>query len=175
MSDPRRPSATATSRSAPTTPFPSFSADPESWFRHVDELLAHAPRAVLDAAPETWTDVSGHDWRVVTTPDGPEVRPGLQGPFLRQGGLPRISALLVMPERVTVELSMHSWRAVATLDAGTVRVQHLGLAMLTGLELPHEGLDRLDSSVWNEAETRWRKLRSRQRVAIEVEDARPVR
>jgi hypothetical protein len=147
--------------------------DPAAWFERIDQLLDVEPERVLSARPATWIDPSGHRWRVVATADGPEVRPGMQSPFLRTGGLPRITAVLITPHHLVVELSMRDWRAMADLPIGTVRVRPLGLAMLTGIELPHEGLDRVGSEVWQAAEERWERLAREGRVAIEVEGPPP--
>jgi hypothetical protein len=97
----------------------------------------------------------------------------MQSPFLRNGGLPRITAVLITPHHLVVELSMRDWREMADLPIGTVRVRSLGLAMLMGIELPHEGLDRVGSGVWQAAEKRWEQLAAAGRVAIEVEGPPP--
>jgi hypothetical protein len=154
---------------APPLAFPSFAVDPAAWFEYVDGLLETDPRAVLSAPPENWTDPAGHVWQVLATADGPEARPALQSPFLRQGGLPRISALLVTPEQLVVELAMHDWHQVVNLPIGTIAVRDLGLAMLTRLELPHEGLERVAREVWDAASRRWVRSRSSSQVAIAVE------
>ena len=153
--------------------FPSFAVDPAAWFEHVDGVLETDPRAVFRAEPENWTDPAGHVWQILATADGPEARPGLQSPFLRQGGLPRISALLVTPEQLVVELAMHDWHQVVNLPIGTVAVRDLGLAMLTRLELPHEGLERVAGEVWEAASRRWARNRSSSRVAMAVEGRSP--
>lgn len=155
-------------RAGPTA---SFAADPGAWLEHVDELLARDPRLVLTLPPETWVDPSGHAWRVVATAEGPEVRPGLESPFIRQGVLPQITALLVTADGVRVELSMRGWREIVAMPIGSVPVRHLGLAMLAGVELPHEGLDRIGPQTWEAAVERWRATRDR-RVAIEIRDGR---
>lgn len=142
--------------------FPSFAADPVAWFEAVDGLLASNPDAVRAARPETWTDPAGHAWRVVVTADGPEVRPGLENPFLVQGPLPRITAMLVTPPSLAVELSMLHWRQVTLVPAAHCSVRNLGLAMLTGVELPHEGLERIGADTWDQASVRWEHLRSAQ-------------
>ena len=97
----------------------------------------------------------------------------MQSPFLRNGGLPRISALLITPHHLVVELSMRDWREMADLAVGAVPVRHIGLAMLTGVELPHEGLERIGPEVWQAAEARWVELSPGTRVPIEVEGPPP--
>jgi hypothetical protein len=168
--------ATASSDRPPSgTPrFPSFAVDPAGWFRRIDELLGAEPELVLAARPATWIDPAGHRWRVVATADGPEIRPGMQSPFLRNGGLPRISAVLVTPHHLVAELSMRDWREMADLPIGVVPVRALGLAMLTRLELPHEGLERIGVEVWQAAEARWAELSPGTRVPIEVEGPPPA-
>lgn len=148
--------------------FPSFAVDPAAWFDHVDQLLATDPSAVRDAEPANWVDPAGHSWRVLAATDGPEVRPGLQSPFLPRGTLPRITAVQVTPDALLVELAMRDWHEVATVDSRDVSVREVGLAMLTGVELPHEGLERVGREVWEAAERRWARGRSAGQVAITV-------
>jgi hypothetical protein len=140
----------------------------------MDRMLATDPDSVIAVEPENWIDGAGHVWRVLATADGPEVRPGLQSPFLRQGALPRITAVLVTPARVLVELSMREWREVAILPAGDIAVRDLGLAMLTGIELPHEGIDRVGREVWDAADRRWTQSRAAGRVAVPVHGSRSL-
>lgn len=134
---------------------PRFAHDPIAWFERVDELLAHDPAAVRLARPDAWTDDDGHHWRVVATADGPEIRPGLESPFLVHGRLPRITSLLISPPAIKAELSMRDWRQVAAIPVGTCSVRDLGLAMLTGVELPHDSLERVGVETWELAANRW--------------------
>jgi hypothetical protein len=147
---------------------PSFAADPVAWFDAVDALLPRDPEIVRVITPETWTDPDGHHWRVVRTHDGAEVRPGLQSPFIVRSELPRISAILVTPERLATELTMRDWREVVTLRIGQISLVDLGLAMLTGMELPHEGLERLGPDVWSDAAARWARRHSSTRVGFRI-------
>jgi hypothetical protein len=148
-------------RSIPTGPgradpgLPRFADDPIAWFARLDELLTRDPAAVRLAQPETWTDDDGHHWRVVATDDGPEVRPGLESPFLVHGRLPRITSLLISPPAIKAELSMRDWRQVTAIPVGTCSVRDLGLAMLTGVELPHDSLERVGAETWELAASRW--------------------
>lgn len=134
---------------------PRFADDPIAWFESVDELLAHDPASVRLARPDVWTDDDGHQWRVVATADGPEIRPGLESPFLVHGRMPRITSLLISPPVIKAELSMRDWRQVAVIPVGTCSVRDLGLAMLTGVELPHDSLERVGADTWELAATRW--------------------
>ena len=156
------------SRGADPLTFPSFAADPVAWLEYVDALLDRDPVLVRSATPDAWTDPAGHRWRVVLTTDGPEVRPDLQHPFIRSGGMPRLTSIGISPTHITVEMSQRDWRDVAVVPVGAVRVRNLGLALLTGVELPHEGLDRLGDDIWERAQQRWASLHSRVMVAIEV-------
>ena len=90
------------------------------------------------------------------------MRPGLENPFLVQGPLPRITAMLVTPPSLAVELSMLHWRQVTLVPAAHCSVRNLGLAMLTGVELPHEGLERIGADTWDQASVRWEHLRAAQ-------------
>lgn len=153
----------------PGTP-PSFAGDPEAWFGWIDTLLDAAPDRLRDIGPvEPWADREGHHWRVVATHDGPEVRPGLENPFLVTGDLPIITALLVTPTHVAAEVTMQWWRQVMWVPAGSVRVYHLGVAMLARYELPHEAVDRIGADVWHDAVRRWR-----QQYALPPDAAAPV-
>jgi hypothetical protein len=174
-SSPRHATASSDRPPSRSPRFPSFAVDPAAWFQRIDELLEVEPERVLAARPATWIDPSGHRWRVVSTSDGPEVRPGMQSPFLRSGGLPRISAVLVTPHHLVAELSMRDWREMVDVPIGVVPVRALGLAMLTGLELPHEGLERIGREVWQAAEARWAEVSLGSRVPIEVEGPPPPR
>ena len=135
---------------------PSFSADPLRWLEWLDAVLERSPELVAGlSACDSWTDRDGHTWRVVITPEGPELRPGLENPFLVHGQLPRLTALLVTPTVLRLELSLEGWREVRELPVGAQRVRDLGLAMLTRTELPHAGLDRVGPETWQLAATRW--------------------
>ena len=134
---------------------PRFARDPIAWFEGVDELLTRDPASIRLARPDTWADAEGHHWRVVTTADGPEIRPGLESPFLVHGRLPRITSLLITPPAIKAELSMRDWRQVAAIPIGACSVRDLGLAMLTGVELPHDSLERVGSETWELAASRW--------------------
>lgn len=138
------------------TDLPSFAADPLGWLEWLDAALERDAQLVTTAAPDdSWVDPDGHRWRVVMTPEGPELRPGLENPFLVHGQLPRLTALQVTPSVLRLELSLEGWREVRELPVGAQRVRDLGLAMLTRTELPHAGLDRVGSETWQLAETRW--------------------
>lgn len=137
---------------------PSFAHDPEAWFGWIDTLLDAAPERVREIGPvEPWADREGHHWRVVATHDGPEIRPGLENPFLVTGDLPIITAVLVTPTHVAAEVTMEHWRQVMWVPVGRVRVYHLGVAMLARYELPHEAIDRIAPGIWRDAVRRWRQ------------------
>lgn len=137
---------------------PSFARDPEAWFGWIETLLSAAPERIREIGPvEPWADREGHHWRVVATHDGPEIRPGLENPFLVTGELPIITALLVTPTHIGAEVSMRRWRQVMWVPVGSVRLYHLGVAMLARYELPHEAIDRIASGVWRDAVRRWRE------------------
>lgn len=150
-----------THRSIPVGPgdppdAPSFSADPLAWLEWMDATLERAPERVSTLAGcDAWTDPDGHSWRVVITPEGPELRPGLENPFLVHGQLPRLTALQITPHVLRLELSLEGWREVREMPVGAQRVRDLGLAMLTRTELPHAGLDRVGPDTWQLAASRW--------------------
>ncbi len=135
---------------------PHFSADPLAWLEWVDAVLEQAPERVTTlVACDSWSDPDGHTWRVVITPEGPEMRPGLENPFLVDGQLPRLTALQITPHVLRLELSLEGWREVREVPIGAQRVRDLGLAMLTRTELPHAGLDRVGPDTWQLAASRW--------------------
>jgi hypothetical protein len=137
---------------------PTFASDPEAWFGWIDALLSAAPERVREIGPvEPWADREGHRWRIVATHDGPEIRPGLENPFLVTGELPIITALLVTPTHLGAEVTMRRWRQVMWVPVGSVRVYHLGVAMLARYELPHEAIDRIPPDAWRDAVRRWRE------------------
>ncbi len=139
---------------------PPFDSDPLAWFQWVDRLLERQPTRITEVGPSgPWDDGAGHRWRVVSTPDGPEVRPGLQNPFLVNGSLPRITAVLLTPEAFRLELALEGWREVRDVRVGDVRAQDIGLAMLTRTELPHLGLERIGPETWALAAARWHDAR----------------
>ena len=156
----RRPSSIPTGPGRADPQLPRFADDPIAWFERVDELLAHDPPSIRHARPDVWTDEDGHQWRVVATADGPEIRPGLESPFLVHGRLPRITSLLVSPPTVRAELSMRDWRQVAVIQVGACSLRDLGLAMLTGVELPHDSLERVGPDTWELAASRWSARRA---------------
>jgi hypothetical protein len=140
-----------------TDDLPPFGQDPVAWFEAVDRLLETRPHRIRFVRPAAWTDRDGHHWRVVLTEEGPEVRPGLQNPFMIQTDQPRISAIRIGPRRVDLELSMSRWREVVSLPVGRWSVRDLGIAMLLSFELPHDGVDRMEPDVWDRARQRWRE------------------
>jgi hypothetical protein len=140
----------------PTRDEPDFSEDPRAWCAWMDELIASDPARVRDVRPAaSWVDDAGHHWRVVGTPEGPEIRPGLENPFLVHGPLPRITAILVTDQSLSVELTLRDFREVHDVPLGVVRLEDLGTAMLTGTELPHHAVERVGDETWSLAARRW--------------------
>jgi hypothetical protein len=129
----------------PRSALPPFSADPYRWFDCVRaELVERRWHEILDGiGPASWTDHSGHTWRVVRTETGVEVRPELQEPFLRVGESPKVTAIAINHDRIEVELSARSGRWVDRFPSDSFDVSALGRAMLDEHELPHDNLPRL--------------------------------
>jgi hypothetical protein len=137
---------------------PDFAADPRAWCAWLDAIIAQDPLRIREVRPEaSWIDRAGHHWRVVATPEGPEIRPGLENPFLVHGPLPRITAILVTDRAVSVELTLRDFREVHDVPLGAVRLEDLGTAMLTGTELPHHAVERVGEETWSLAASRWRR------------------
>jgi hypothetical protein len=138
-------------------PCPPFATDPIGWFTWVDDALAAGRSLEPAAQPSAWTDAEGCEWRVLASTDGPEVRPSFGSAFMIERGMPMISALLVSPTRMLVELTWRDGREVVEAAHGAVACRDLGLAMLTGTELPHEAITRLGPDTWERAGERWRE------------------
>lgn len=77
---------------------------------------------------------------------------------MRSRGMPTISALLVTPTRILVELTWRDGQEVVTAEPTTVGIRDLGVAMLTGTELPHEAVTRVGPDTWRRARERWEGL-----------------
>lgn len=152
-------------RARPTAP-PPFDADPSAWFEWLDAALA-AGEPIDDAAhAAAWADPRGHVWRVVVTPDGPEVRPAFGAPFGPSHDLPMVCAILIAPPVLHVELAWRTGQEVARLGIDEVSVHDLGLAMLTATELPHESVARVGPDTWRRARERWHALATRSRARV---------
>lgn len=152
---PGRPTAHG---AAPRGSCPRFGDDPAGWLAWIDAALA-AGIGLADATrPGSWTDPAGRSWRVIAAPEGPELRPALGSQFLAAHDMPLISAMLLEDGRIRAELTWRDGREVRTIDAGTVSVVDLGLAMLTLTELPHESLARVGDETWARARERWKLL-----------------
>lgn len=149
---PRRP---AESRPAACPP---FATDPAAWFAWLDGTIAAGRPIDAVAGAATWTDGRGRGWRVVVTTEGLEVRPAFGSPFMVARDLPVISAILVSPPLLHVELSWRTGQEVARLGTDEVSVRDLGLAMLTETELPHEAIGRVGADTWARARERWDQL-----------------
>lgn len=135
---------------------PAFEADPVAWFTWLERAIAsRGAEAVRHIRPATFVDLQGHGWRIVTTEVGPEVRPGLENPFIVYGRLPLVTAMLVTHEELRVELTSYDCRRVQVEPIGTVRLVDLGLAMLTRTELPHDRLARIGRDTWTLARRHW--------------------
>ena len=135
---------------------PRFERDPLAWLDWLDRKTIGDPEAVRRASrPAAWVDPRGRGWRVVTTQEGPEVRPALEYQPMPRTDLPLITTLLVTPDSVRVELCSRQARQLETLPRGRHALVDLGKAMFTASELPHEGLDRMNADAFLLARTRW--------------------
>jgi hypothetical protein len=151
---------------------PPFEQDPFAWLSWVDRLLTDSPDRLRNVRPSNiWVDDAGHGWRVVATPDGPEVRPCLENPFLVHGPLPRITAICVTERTLAIELTSREFREVDEVALGRVRVRDLGVAMLTRTELPHHGIERVDEDTWALARSRWRAMGRPMEDQLDPDDA----
>ena len=137
---------------------PPFDADPIGWLGWLDDALEAGSSLEPAMRPAAWQDGRGCEWRVLASPDGPEVRPGFGGAFMLTRGMPLISALLVTPNRIRVELTWRDGREVVEAGPDEIACRDLGVAMLTGIELPHEAVTRLEPDTWRRAHERWQEL-----------------
>lgn len=147
-------------------PCPPFDADPAAWFRWLDAALAAGEPIDGAVRAAAWADPRGHVWRIVVTPDGPEVRPAFGTPFGMAHELPMVSAILIAPPVLHVELAWRTGQEVARIGIDEVSVHDLGLAMLTATELPHESVARVGADTWQRARERWRDLAERTRLHV---------
>jgi hypothetical protein len=124
---------------------PAFDRDPYEWFAEVRRTLVEERwKEILESLePASWTDGNGNGWRIVRTSSGVEVRPEFANPFLRVGDSPRITAIAIGDDDVSVELSATSGRWIDRFSADAFDVAALGRAMLDSEELPHDNLPRL--------------------------------
>lgn len=152
-------------RGRPTAP-PPFDADPAAWFHWVDAAMSAGQPIDEAARAAAWADPRGNVWRVVVTPDGPEVRPAFGAPFGASHDLPMVCAILVSPPVLHVELAWRTGQEVARLGVDEVSVHDLGLAMLTATELPHESVARVGPDTWRRARERWHDIAGRSRAGV---------
>ncbi|MBW3612877.1 MAG: hypothetical protein KY392_03330, partial [Chloroflexi bacterium] len=142
----------------PANVCPGFETDPAAWFAWLASAI-EGERPIDEAVrAATWTDRSGHAWRVVVTEGGPEVRPAFGNPFLIAHDLPLVSAILVAPPLVHVELTWRHGQEVARIGVDEAPILDLGLAMLTATELPHESITRLGQDTWQRVRSRWERM-----------------
>jgi hypothetical protein len=151
-------------RSTPACP--PFEADPAAWFGWLDATMSAGEPIEEATRAAAWADPRGHVWRVVVTPDGPEVRPAFGSPFGAPHDLPMVCAILVAPPVLHVELAWRSGQEVARIGIDEVSVHDLGLAMLTATELPHESVARVGSDTWQRARVRWQDLAERSHIGV---------
>jgi hypothetical protein len=148
------------------TACPPFDADPAAWLGWLEATMSAGERIDEAARAAAWADPRGNVWRVVVTPDGPEVRPAFGAPFGGSHDLPMVCAILVAPPVLHVELGWRTGREVARVGVDEVSVLDLGLAMLTATELPHESVARVGPDTWRRARERWRDLARRSRTQV---------
>jgi hypothetical protein len=122
-----------------------FTSDPHRWFDWLRSELNSGRWEVAAATiiPTAWRNEAGHSWRIVRTPDGVEIRPELESPFIRYGESPKVTALAINSGGVAVELTCRSGRWVDRFPPDAFDVAALGRAMLNEKELPHDNLGKL--------------------------------
>ncbi len=122
-----------------------FASDPHAWLDWLRSELESGrwEGAAATIAPATWRNDDGHSWRIVRTPDGVEIRPELESPFIRYGESPKVTALAINSGGVAVELTCRSGRWVDRFPPDAFDVAALGRAMLDEQELPHDNLGKL--------------------------------
>lgn len=137
---------------------PGFETDPAAWFAWLASAI-ETGRPIDEAVrAATWTDGSGRAWRVVVTQDGPEIRPAFGNPFLIAHDLPLVSAILIAPPLLHVELTWRHGQEVAHVGVDEASVLDLGLAMLSATELPHESITRIGPDTWQRVRIRWERM-----------------
>lgn len=140
---------------------PAFEVDPVAWFAWLERAVAaHGAEALRSIRPATFVDQHGHGWRIVMTEVGPEIRPGLENPFLTYSTLSIVTAILVTPDELRVELTTRECRRVHVEPIGAVRLVDVGVAMLTRTELPHDALNRIGRDTWAAGRRRWQLSQS---------------
>jgi hypothetical protein len=164
---------------------PRFADDPLGWLAWLDsvdpadrELIRQASRpdfwrdvfasagrglAGKTPRPDVWRDESGRGWRVVTTDQGPEIRPTLDHQPTPKTDLPIVTCLLVTPDSLQVEVCSRRMRMIEALPRRALSLVDIGKAMFTASELPHEGLDRMDADAFRLARRRWDDAEARRR------------
>ncbi len=122
-----------------------FATDPHAWLDWLRSELNSGRWEVAAAtiAPTAWRNEAGHSWRIVRTPDGVEIRPELESPFIRFGESPKVTALAINSGGVAVELTCRSGRWVDRFAPDAFDIAALGRAMLDEKELPHDNLGKL--------------------------------
>ena len=122
-----------------------FASDPHAWLNWLRSELRSERWELVAASihPVAWRNDDGHSWRIVRTPDGVEIRPELESPFIHYGDLPKVSALALSRDGVAVELTCRSGRWVDRFSLDAFDIVGLGRAMLEEKELPHDNLSKL--------------------------------
>jgi hypothetical protein len=135
---------------------PRFAEDPLGWLEWLDGIDPHDRDLIRRASrPAVWRDELGRGWRVVTTDQGPEIRPTLDHQPTPRTDLPIVTCLLVTPEVLQVEVCSRRMRMVEALPRRRLSLVDIGKAMFTSSELPHEGLARMDTDAFRLARSRW--------------------
>jgi hypothetical protein len=119
-----------------------FATDPRAWLDWLrGELRAGRWEVALAATlPASWQNDAGHSWRIVRTPEGIEVRPALESPFIQLGESLKVTALALTPDHVSVELTCRTGRWVDRFPLDAFDIAELGRAMLAERSLPHDNL-----------------------------------
>jgi hypothetical protein len=143
---------------------PRFADDPLGWLAWLDSVDPADRELIRQASrPDVWRDESGRGWRVVTTDQGPEIRPTLDHQPTPKTDLPIVTCLLVTPDSLQVEVCSRRMRMIEALPRRALSLVDIGKAMFTASELPHEGLDRMDADAFRLARRRWDDAEARRR------------
>jgi len=158
-------------------PSPRFADDPLGWLAWLDSVDPAEDELIrLASRPAVWVDASGRGWRVVTTADGPEIRPTLDAQSIPRTSLPLITCLLVTRDMLRLELSSRHTRLLETLPRGGHSLVDIGKAMFTASELPHENVARMSPDAFRLARRRWdAEQRAGQKPAGSKTEAAPKR
>jgi len=136
---------------------PVFEDNPIAWYEWYDSCNSFQPEHPAEdpippppppCRPRKY-NVNGRCWEVVCTEEGPEIRPCLSTPET-----PVLTGILISSIRVTnqgykMKIISAKGSKTVTVKPGTIKLRHLGTAMMLKRKLPDADIKNISTTFWN--------------------------